>query len=189
MYCPTCGQQQISDETRFCSRCGFLLSDIADVVANKGISPYKTPSKLIKPDSPRKLGIKKGGMIMLVGCLLIVPVISILMPFLEFSPFVIPVAAVLSFMGGLLRIIYAFMFESNDNSMTPFEGKFIESIQEETIQKISGNKTKQNVLHSAQSIPTSVYSPPQQVSWMDTNDLVQPPSVTDNTTKLLQKEE
>jgi uncharacterized membrane protein YvbJ len=23
MHCPQCGQQQISDETRFCSRCGF----------------------------------------------------------------------------------------------------------------------------------------------------------------------
>ena len=114
MYCPTCGQQQVNDEIRFCSRCGFLLSDVAEVVANKGISPYKTPGRLNKKDTPRKRGIKQGGMIMLVGFLLVVPVIAISMPFVGFSPFLVPLAAVITLMGGLLRMIYAFMFESGE---------------------------------------------------------------------------
>jgi hypothetical protein len=92
-------------------------------------------------------------------------------------------------MGGLLRIIYAFMFESKDILITDFDRTFVESIQASTIQKISGNKTNQNVLPGGQPIPTSVYTSPKQGSWMDTNDLVQPPSVTDNTTKLLQKDD
>src|SRR6185295_8935378 len=33
MYCPKCGQQQISDEMRFCSRCGLALSGLAEWLA------------------------------------------------------------------------------------------------------------------------------------------------------------
>ena len=29
MFCPQCGQQQASDATRFCSRCGFQLEAVA----------------------------------------------------------------------------------------------------------------------------------------------------------------
>lgn len=180
MYCPTCGQQQINDEVRFCSRCGFLLSDVAEVVVNKGISPYKTPSRLSKKDSPRKRGIKQGGMLMLVGCFLVVPIISILMPFLNFPVFVVPIAAVLSFMGGILRMIYAWMFESND------EFAFEQNIPDSNL--IGGNIT-QNALPPQQSIPVTDFAPPPPGSWHTTNDLVQPASVTERTTKLLQKED
>ncbi len=182
MYCPTCGQQQVSDETRFCSRCGVLLSDVALVVANGGISPYKTPSRLSKPDSQRKRGIKQGAMVMLVGSLLVVPIISIMMPFIGFPAFLIPIAAVLSFMGGLLRIIYAYMFESKDDFGNIFEQNIANSA------KILMGK-KQNALPPQQSIPVTDYAPPTPGSWRETNDLVQPPSVTESTTKLLQKEE
>ena len=179
MFCPSCGQQQVSNETRFCSRCGFLLSDIAEVVANKGISPYKTPGRARKKDSPRKRGLKQGGMIMLVGCLLVVPVISILMPFLNFPVFVVPIAAVLSFMGGLLRMIYAWMFEEKEEFA--FE-------QDYPNQNIIGDKTSNNALPPPQSIPVSDFVPPPG-SWQTTNNLVQPPSVTEHTTKILKKEE
>lgn len=182
MYCPTCGQQQISNETRFCSRCGFLLSDVAEVVANNGISPYKTPSKLKKTDSPRKRGIKKGAMIMMIGSLLVVPIIAIMMPFLRFPVFIVPLAAVLSFMGGLLRIIYAWMFESSESVDSFSEAEFLQ-------QKSFKNPSQQKALPEEKSIPASVYAPPTQGKWMDTNDLVQPPSITEGTTKLLQKED
>ena len=29
MFCPQCGQQQVSDVTRYCSRCGFPLDGVA----------------------------------------------------------------------------------------------------------------------------------------------------------------
>ena len=34
MFCPQCGHQQASIDTRFCSRCGFSLSLVTDLVAN-----------------------------------------------------------------------------------------------------------------------------------------------------------
>ncbi len=33
MYCPNCGQQQVSEEMRFCSRCGLALSGLAEWLA------------------------------------------------------------------------------------------------------------------------------------------------------------
>ena len=36
MYCPQCSQQQISDEMRFCSRCGFPLSSVRQLIASGG---------------------------------------------------------------------------------------------------------------------------------------------------------
>lgn len=156
------------------------MSDVAEVVANKGISPYKTPSRLSKKDSPRKRGIKQGGMIMLVGSLLVVPIISILYPFLQFPNVFIPIAAVISFMGGLLRIIYAYMFEEKE-----------EVIFEQNIPNANmiGGKTSQNALPPEQSIPITDYAPPPPGSWHTTNDLIQPPSVVEETTKFLQKED
>ncbi len=178
MHCPTCGQRQINDNIRFCSRCGFLLSDVAEIVANNGISPYKTFSRLAPTDSPRKRGVKQGGMVMLVGLLLIVPIISILMPFMGFPVFAIPISAVLSLMGGLLRMIYAWMFESGDPTFPAAQ----------TIPTLTQNQTVPKSLPENQTIPTDVYVPPSQGGWMTTNNLVEPPSVTESTTKLLQKE-
>ena len=32
MYCPKCGHQQVSDDMRFCSRCGFQLTGVAELL-------------------------------------------------------------------------------------------------------------------------------------------------------------
>lgn len=34
MYCPQCSQQQATGEMRFCSRCGFPLKIVSQLVAN-----------------------------------------------------------------------------------------------------------------------------------------------------------
>jgi hypothetical protein len=34
MFCPQCGHQQVSDETRFCSRCGLSLGIVTDLLAD-----------------------------------------------------------------------------------------------------------------------------------------------------------
>ena len=39
MHCPSCGQQQVSNETKFCSRCGMPLSLVAEVTAHGGFLP------------------------------------------------------------------------------------------------------------------------------------------------------
>lgn len=39
MFCPNCSQSQVSDEIRFCSRCGFPLSVVGELISNDGILP------------------------------------------------------------------------------------------------------------------------------------------------------
>lgn len=36
MFCPQCGHRQVSNDTRFCSRCGLPLGLVTDLVGNSG---------------------------------------------------------------------------------------------------------------------------------------------------------
>jgi hypothetical protein len=50
MYCPNCSQQQPSSEMRYCSRCGFTLTAVALVMENNGSLPQ---SLMAAPRSSR----------------------------------------------------------------------------------------------------------------------------------------
>ena len=61
MFCPRCGQQQISDQTKFCSRCGFQLGLVAEMLDHDGFLPQlgelakgKTPFLQEKMASSRR---------------------------------------------------------------------------------------------------------------------------------------
>lgn len=179
MYCPRCGQQQISDEIRFCSRCGFLLTGISEVVANGGQIPEKYLKAGNGKNSPRKRGVRHGAMLFLSG-ILIVPLIAIIfVGILKTPPYFVALAALLTFVGGLLRMIYALLLESGDPADKTLEENVIE-----TGQKLLNKQQNKNALPPEQSIPTSAYVPPTAGNWRDTNDL-EPPSVTEKTTRLL----
>jgi hypothetical protein len=77
---------------------------------------------------------------------------------------------------------YAMMFESNVPDEKTLEDNDYQSSRR------SLNK-KQNIksLPPEQSIPASAYVPPANGNWRDTNDLM-PTSVTETTTRLLNKE-
>lgn len=105
MYCPQCGQQQVSDAVRFCSRCGFLLEGVTVVIASGGIIPARYIQPQNQQLSPRSKGVRQGAMLML-STLLIVPLISIISVFFLGNPeVIIPITAILCFGGGLLRIL------------------------------------------------------------------------------------
>ncbi len=180
MYCPICGQQQISEETRFCSRCGFLLTGVAEVVAKGGALPQFINPTNPKAMSPRKKGVKQGGRLLLAG-LILVPLIAILAEAFNFNETIIAIVAILTFWGGLLRMIYAALFESSDPNEKTLEENVTNSAK-----TLLGKKKAPNALPPHQSIPASDYIPPTQANWRDTNDLAQP-SVTEETTKLLEK--
>ncbi len=175
MHCPKCGQQQISEETRFCSRCGFLLTGIAEVVASGGLIPEQRSGITGTSNSPRRRGIMQGLFIFLLS-FLIVPITAMISIALNIEPFLVAIAAVLFGVGGLLRTAYAFMFESGAPRSTFNE-------------RLLSEARSPAALPTSQSIPASAYTSPAG-AWRDTNDLQhQPGSVTDSTTKLLQKDE
>src|SRR6266850_4876479 len=88
MYCPQCGQQQVSDATRYCSRCGFLLDGVVAVLASGGAVPTRYLQPVSRKLSPRSKGVRQGAMLML-STILIVPLIAIISVFILGSPEVI----------------------------------------------------------------------------------------------------
>jgi hypothetical protein len=180
MFCPRCGQEQISDVTRFCSRCGFLLTGTAVVLSNDGTLP-QTASQPASANSPRKRGLKQGLFIFLLTFLL-VPLVAIISKGLDITPVFVAITAIVLPVGGLLRMAYALMFESSvgiDGGVGVLPGMDPRTLQ--------GGQP--NVLPPQQSIPASDYISPPAGNWRDTKNLNIPASVTEETTKLLQKEQ
>src|SRR5688572_30758899 len=120
MFCPRCGQEQISEETRFCSRCGFLLTGIAEIIGNGGVLPEIYQANSARGGSPKKRGLKQGLFIFLLT-FLVVPIISIFTIWANSEPYLVAIAAITLFVGGLLRMVYALMFESSNPTENTLE--------------------------------------------------------------------
>lgn len=179
MYCPQCGQQQISDTVRFCSRCGFLLEGVNVVLGSGGQIPTRfMPPPVNAPLSARSKGVRQGAMLML-STLLVVPVIAIItVNLLEpIAPLVIPMAALFCFVGGLLRILYALLME---DPVPQYDS--VSSANQGPIQIDSPPRNA--ALPPASARATGHWRPRP-----NTAEIYQPPSVTENTTRLLDKED
>ncbi|MCA1623760.1 MAG: zinc ribbon domain-containing protein [Acidobacteria bacterium] len=181
MYCPRCGQEQVSSETKFCSRCGFLLTGVLELIYNNGLSLQTPGISEIKGISPRKKGLKQGGQLLFL-CLMIVPIIGIISAALNFNPAFFIITGLLTFWGGVLRMLYARIFESNEPSEESLKTGIFSSAR-----KLLNKKQKADTLPPNQSPFDNPYVPPVTNNWRDTNDLIRP-SVTDHTTKLLEKD-
>jgi uncharacterized membrane protein YvbJ len=73
MYCPKCSQQQISDEVRFCPRCGFQLDALKMLLTenqnSSAMSEIEAQTQLV---STRKKDVLLGATVMLVAAISIV---------------------------------------------------------------------------------------------------------------------
>jgi hypothetical protein len=178
MFCPQCSQQQASDERRFCSRCGFPLSVVAELLASGGVLAAHAEAEMEKPVvSPRGRGVRQGVALLFIGWV-ITAVIAVLTSTAHAHPEVfIPMAGILFNGLGLGRIVYALLFEE---SMSPRKQQAAPRYAPPvaTTNELSGAPPV-TALPPAQSIPVSDYQRPRAA------DAVQPPSVTEHTTKLL----
>lgn len=181
MYCPNCGQERVSVETNFCSRCGYLLTGTAELLQMGGVLP-KTDIKLKKKSSPRSRGIKQGLFIFLLS-FLVVPVLAIMTIAANAEPFAVAIAAVVLFVGGLLRIAYAFMFEQAEDLGHNERDDYMAAAT-----RMFTSRGGSPALPPQQGVPADASFRNAPGGWRETRDLA-PPSVTDSTTKLLEKEE
>ncbi len=183
MHCPRCGQQQISNETRFCSRCGFQLGIVAELLRHDGYLPQL--AQLEQHSLKKTLFTKKGGVLFSVFW------------FILFTLFFTSVAGILDLgdLPGVFAVIGVF------GSMFLLIGSLVALPSS----KISSNQlpaefagpptpnfrpAEQNAaLPPVQSQPAGDYFAPQG-DWRapDTGDFATPGSVTDETTKLLKRE-
>lgn len=194
MHCPQCGQQQASNEQRFCSRCGFPLGGVMELLANGGVTPeYQPPSETPRRLSPRRKGVQQGVALIFLAAVL-TPLFAVLNSYLGFPELFASLTAVIGFIGGAMRVIYALLFEEA-GPKTP------------KVVYLNANQQQQPVISPYQQPPAAAPAPrpfadvprarplpPQQSmpapNWRrpDTAELINnPPSVTENTTKLLGK--
>ncbi len=187
MYCPKCSQPQASDETQFCSRCGFPLNNLKEMVLADGKTQVSR-SKASEADlSPRQKGARQGVMLMLLSIILIPAYILLAALFpandrlvessVSDTPFERISQAVLFtiFMLGLARVLYARLFQQGA-SLREGEG-------ETEVAQLSGSASNYE-LPPAQSIPVSGFG-----SWRtDTGEMVQSRRAREHTTKSLDKE-
>ena len=179
MFCPQCGQQQVSNDGRFCPRCGFQLGGVVGLLATGGAtSADLTQGLAVGGDTPRRKGARLGGKLMLFGIFL--GAALAMMSEITGAPEELSMIGALVFMAGLLRLIYAFIFEDG-----PFRR------QKQTVlyappvaQPVFTPQASASALPPAQGVPARAYAPPRT----DTAEIVYQPSVTEGTTRLLEDE-
>jgi len=178
MYCPKCGQQQVDDNVRYCSRCGFPLGAVTDLLSTGGTLPLAPITTGNQFDlSPRQKGIRQGAMLMLSTMLIVPLVIFLGVALLHLPGVLIPLTAVLLTMGGLLRILYAIFLEDNNPVSNPEAATHY--IPPAMPARLSAPQ-RGSALPPPQGAPVPAWRRP-----VDTSELVAPPSVTENTTRLL----
>lgn len=179
MYCPRCSQEQASDDLRFCSRCGFPLAAVAEVLARGGNLPQIAASKTVFTRRNGKIFALFWAMFFL---LMLAPIFDI-----SKIPELASMAAVVGVFGGLLILLASIFFlpKAPKNFNAPqFGGE-----ENWRAQNLRAAPSNINALPPEQSIPVSTYyAQDARGSWRDTKDFIQP-SVTENTTRLLEKDE
>ena len=174
MYCPRCGQQQISDQMRFCSRCGQPIGGLVEWVAAGGIPSTDAAVKKASSRSPRRKGIRLGAKVMFLSGLLFPVLLAISRAVDDGGPMIVPV---LVFFVGLAIMLYSRLFREDIPS---FQSELAQTSRLATVSEASA-------LPPASNIP--IHSPGDFArAPVRTNELAQPPSVTEHTTKLLDQE-
>lgn len=188
MFCPNCGQQQATEQMRFCSRCGFPLGLVSEILANGGFLPQLAGINDKKRLFTRRKVFLFGMVWFLLFILIIIPITAVLFGDDRAGEVIIPFVAIIGTMGGLLLMLFSLFFESEKNkTKLP-----VQQPQNFIPQNQVGAPHAQNALppQAANFTPTGgAYTPPR-TSWREakTGELV-PPSITEGTTRLLEKDE
>lgn len=178
MYCPQCGQQQVSGAVRFCSRCGFPLDGVIQLLTTGGNLPVYRSSDEPVQISPRRKGVKQGAVLLLSGAV-IVPILGVLASFSNaaFPQILTALAAIICFIGGPFRMLYAALFEEGAPPRIPVYGP-------PPAMTPQFGPPRQNA-----ALPPPPARSPSGWRRPTTAELANPPSVTENTTRLLEKED
>jgi hypothetical protein len=171
MYCPNCGQQQISDEMRFCSRCGLALSGLMEWLAGGSLQVKRKEAVRVSADSPRRKGIRRAAKLMFLSGVLFPIFLVISLAVDEPGPLAIPF---ILFFVSLVMMLYARLFSD----------KYAPVINHAAQTSALGSTSARGSLPP----PTSIPIPAAGRQQVRTYELAQPPSVTENTTRLLDNE-
>ena len=169
MFCPKCGQHS-SDEVRFCPKCGLQLDGLAAYVAARENAPAGAPVTSAPVMTARRRGMRRGAKLMFI-CAVLLPAAALL-AFEGDAPG--PLLLVLTGgLAGLLWMVYSWLF--NDNVLP---------VGKHASRKDLGAAGERPALGAPTFTPAPLFN--QQRA--NTAEIYQPPSVTENTTRLLDKD-
>jgi hypothetical protein len=171
MFCPKCGQQS-SDGVRFCPKCGLSLDGLAAYVSVNENTPDGAPVRRAPLMTARRRGMRRGAKLMFI-CAVLLPAAALL-AFEGDAPG--PLLLVLTAgLAGLAWFVFSWLF--NDNTVP---------VGKDAARKDLSAAGDRPALGAPTFAPASFFNRQQQR--VHTAELVQPPSVTENTTKLLDKD-
>lgn len=182
MHCPKCGQQQVSDEMRFCSRCGFALSIVTELLVTGGTLAEREGESFAGKFTGRKRGKRLGLLLMITGFVLAI-IGGIIQESLGTDPLKTPglagllllfLPAIIIGVAGLVRFLYAWLLETNVPSGTSA------ALPRRAVMTSAVDGEHYVALPASHSVPASFGA-----KRGDTTEMVHAPSVTEHTTKLL----
>ena len=183
MHCPRCGQQQISDQTKFCSRCGFQLGIVSELLDNGGFLPRLAELNQGKTT----IFTRKNGVIFSVLWFIFFVMMMPAFFGIVGADEVAGASAAFGVFSTMMLMIVSLaalkrprkVYDQSNYQMPPAPPQA----------GLYGNQ-QMGALPPQQSQPASTYVAPAG-NWRapDTGDLVRPGSVTESTTKLLKKDE
>lgn len=169
MYCPRCGQQQVSDDMRFCSRCGLPIAGLSGWVASGGGLSLREAASLAL-SSPRPKGITRGAKLMFLSAVLFPFCFGLGLLVGEPTPLLLPFTI---FIAGLSFVLYTRFFGEEARAFKAYDAQ----------QSRLGTTFGTTALPAASNLPTNGVNA-QKVR---TSELAEPNSVTEHTTKFLDK--
>ncbi len=184
MYCPRCGQEQVSGDLRFCPGCGLQMGLIAEILANGGSLP-----QLLELAKKRKFFTRKNGLFF--GVTWFIFFLLIVTPFWGIMNVdeLAGISAIFGVFGSLLIMLFSLFMLPSEKSIPVNSALLRGNFQNPA--GLHGQNVSQHALPAQQTQNAQDYVSPQAGMWKapDTGNLAGRGSVTENTTKLLRKED
>ncbi|MEA2172961.1 MAG: hypothetical protein QOD00_553 [Blastocatellia bacterium] len=168
MYCPKCSQQQLSESVRFCSRCGFALGPVVELLNGNEVLAAREAAKLWKLSLRHHKGTRIGAKLLFFSIVLMPLAIGLSAIFDSPAPLLIPLTV---FLAGMTQIMYVRLFGESALPEKRMPGSALPN----------ANERRSELPSTQEPAPSLIDSRP-----INTAEIVQPPpSVTERTTVLI----
>lgn len=176
MYCPKCSQEQLSEEVRFCSRCGFSIGAVRELIASG--NALTVPGPDVQTRSCGQKAVRRGAWIMLASL-----AFTLFVGFMSAIDDDFAVMLVLPFLGFIIGLVSVFYgaFWADKRALKRAAAKSL------VVPTMPG----QLGAPAGAELPASRMAPIESFTGKrgETAEMIQsPPSVTENTTRLLEEE-
>jgi hypothetical protein len=170
MYCPRCGQQQISDEVRFCPRCGLSLASVPVLLTGGEARAASEGASAGGGRTLKRAQMRRGAKLMFFSAVLAPIFLAISIASDSPGPLVVPFMV---FLVGLAWMLYYVLFGEE----IPQAG-------------VAAGRKEFRDSRNAPALSPSTFAPASGFGQRraNTSDMAQPPSVTEQTTRLLDEE-